>query len=297
MQHVIISGGSGLIGRALAQSLRAGGTPVTQLVRRPAAGPHEIEWHPGERALDPDHLAGARAIVNLNGASIGRLPWTRGYRRQLRASRLEPTRTLATAIRALGSDAPAFLSASAVGFYGDAPRQRLTERDSVGATFLARLCADWEHEARRAGPHSRVVHLRTAPLLHPEGVLKPLVALTRLGVSGPLGPGSQVWPWISLTDEVRAIEHLIEYEVEGAVNLSGPTHATASEIGAEIARQLSRPYFLPAPSWALRLVLGRDAADALLLADAHVVAEKLTGSGFTFTHQTAAAAITAALSE
>ncbi|MHA3722945.1 TIGR01777 family oxidoreductase [Leucobacter sp. HY1910] len=296
MEPVIISGGSGLIGRALAQSLRAGGTPVTQLVRRPATGPHEIQWQPGERALDPDHVAGARAVVNLNGASIGRLPWTRAYQRQLRASRLDATRTLATALRALGPGAPAFLSASAVGFYGDAPGQQLTEQHSVGATFLARLCADWEHEARRAGPQVRVVHLRTAPLLYPEGVLKPLVSLTRLGVSGPLGRGTQVWPWISLTDEVRAIEHLISEPIEGPANLSGPAPATATEIGREIARRLHRPYLLPAPAWALRAGLGRDAADSLLLADARVVPEQLTRSGFTFEHETAAAAITAALS-
>ena len=296
MQRIIVSGGSGLIGRALTQSLRADGVAVTHLVRRAANGPGEVTWHPGEAALDPDHLAGARAVVNLNGASIGRLPWSRGYRETLRASRIEPTRTLATALRQLGQEAPALLSASAVGYYGDAPGRELTEASRLGTTFLARLCADWEHEARQAGPGVRVTHLRTAPLLHPEGVLKPLVALTKFGVSGPLGSGQQVWPWISLDDEVRAIRHLIDHPVEGPVNLTGPTPATANEIGREIARQLRRPFALPAPAWALRLGLGRDAADSLLLADARVVPDQLARSGFTFQHATAAAAIAAALS-
>lgn len=296
MQRIIISGGSGLIGRALAASLRASGVSVTQLVRRDANGPDEVTWHPGEAALDPDQLAGAKAVVNLNGASIGRLPWTRGYRNTLRESRIAPTRTLATALRQIGSEAPALLSASAVGFYGDAPGQQLTEASRLGTTFLARLCADWEHEARQAGPGVRVVHLRTAPLLHPEGVLKPLVALTKFGVSGPLGSGRQVWPWISLEDEVRAIRHLIDHPVEGPVNLTGPTPATANEIGREIARQLRRPFILPSPAWALRLGLGRDAADSLLLADAQVAPTQLARSGFTFEHSTATAAITAALS-
>lgn len=296
-ERIVVSGASGVIGSALVESLRADGVEVTTLVRRWAQTPDEFEWHPDVEELHPRVLDGARAVVNLNGASIGRLPWTGSYRAELRASRIAPTRALATAIRRLGADAPALISASAVGYYGDRPRARLTESGAPGRTFLADLCVAWEHEAELAGPEARVALLRTAPLLHPQGMLKPIVALTRWGLSGPLGSGRQVWPWISLDDEVRAIRHIIDRGLTGPVNLSGPTPATANEIGREIARRMRRPFVLPAPGWALRAGLGRDAADSLLLADALVVPEALTASGFAFTRPTAAEAIAAALAE
>ncbi len=293
--HVVIAGGSGLIGGALTWLLQAEGRRVTHLVRRPPRGPHEVEWLTDGGALDPAVLDGADAVVCLNGASIGRLPWTAPYRRTLRESRLIPTRTLATALRRLGSGAPAFLCASAVGYYGDRPGETLDEASAAGETFLAELCAAWEREALAAGPETRVVLLRTAPLLHAEGVLKPLLALTRLGLSGPLGAGTQLWPWISLDDEVRAIRHLIAADVEGPANLCGPIPASANDIGRELARQMRRPFLLPAPPWALRLGLGRDAADSLLLADARVLPTVLEGTGFEFEHPTVERAIASAL--
>lgn len=294
-QRIIISGASGLIGSALARSLEDDGVEVARLVRRPAAAPNEIEWAPGERPLDSDVLAGATAIVNLNGASIGRLPWTKGYRETLRVSRLAPTRTLASALTELGENAPLLVSASAVGFYGDRPGEVLSERSHAGETFLARLCLEWESAALVAGEHARIALIRTAPLLHPRGVLKPLIPLTRLGASGPLGGGRQFWPWISLVDEVRAIRHVIDHRITGAVNLCAPQLASANDIGAELARQLRRPFIVPAPRWALRLGLGRAAADSLLLPDARVEASVLAETGFTFQHRTVADAIAAAL--
>lgn len=296
-QHVIISGASGLIGRALTASLTADGVPVVRLVRRPVRSGDEIEWRPGSAPLDPGVLEGARAIVSLNGASIGRLPWTARRKRELLVSRIDPTRTIAHAIRRLGDDAPQFVSASAVGFYGSAPGERLTERSPAGATFLADLTARWEAAALEAGPEARVALLRTAPLLHPDGVLKPLVALTRFGLGGPLGGGRQIWPWISLEDEVAAIRHVISAGLTGPVNLSGPETASANGIGRAVAAALHRPFLLPAPAWALRLGLGRDAADSLLLADAAVRPEALERSGFVFAHRTAGEAVAAAIGD
>lgn len=294
-QGIVVSGASGLIGNALVSALQSDGVPVTRLVRRPPRGGDEVQWHPGEAPLDPSLLRGARAVVNLNGASIGKLPWTRRYRKTLRASRLDPTRTIAAAIRELGPDAPQLVSASAVGYYGNRPGAILTESDGPGTTFLATLSAEWERSAADAGAAARVALLRTAPLIHPDGVLKPLLLLTRFGLSGPLGPGTQIWPWISLADEVRAIQHVIDRGLTGPVNLSGPQPASASDIGRELARRMRRPYVLPAPAWALRAGLGRDAADALLLTDAQVAPTALTDSGFEFRHPTAAAAIADAL--
>lgn len=296
-ERVFISGASGLIGSALAASLAADGIEVTKLVRRATRADNEIEWHPGEQPLDPELLRGARAVVNLNGASIGKLPWTKRYRQELWQSRMVPTRTLAQALRALGSEAPLFVSASATGYYGSSPGTQLTEASPAGNTFLARLCVAWENEARAAGPAARVSLIRTASLLHPKAVLKPLIALTKLGVAGKLGSGKQVWPWMSLEDEVRAIRHVIDQGLTGPVNLCGPTAATATQIGRAVAKVLRKPFWLPAPAWALRLVLGSDTAQDLLLGDAHVHPQVLSESGFQFSFETADATIEHALAQ
>lgn len=283
--RVVLAGASGLIGRALARSLRQDGIPVSVLVRRPARSDDEVPWLQTTAPLDPDVIAGARAVVGLSGASIGRFPWSRRYRSELIWSRLTPTRTLATAVRALGEDAPAFLSASAVGYYGDYGIA-VTESAAAGDTFLARLCVVWEDAALSAGDRARTVLLRTAPLVHPDAALKPLIQLTRLGVAGPIGRGTQSWPWISLRDEVRAIRHAIDTELSGPVNLAGPRRATANDLGFALAVRMNRPYLVRTPVWALRAVLGRDAVSALLSEDVEVFPKALLDSGFAFTHPT-----------
>lgn len=292
--RVVLAGASGLIGRALAQSLRADGIPVAVLVRREPRSDAEIPWLRTTAPLDPELIAGARAVVGLNGASIGRFPWTPRYRSELLWSRLTPTRTLATAIRSLGDDAPAFVSASAVGYYGDYG-VGLTETAPAGETFLARLCAAWEDAALTAGDRARTVLLRTAPIVHPDAALKPLMQLTRLGVAGPIGNGTQSWPWISLHDEVRAIRHAIDAELDGPITLAGPHRATANDLGFAVAMRMNRPYLVRAPAWALRAVLGRDAVSALLTDDVEVIPKALLDSGFAFTHATVEDAVAAAI--
>lgn len=295
LRRVVVSGASGLIGAALVESLRADGVEVTRLVRRPAEQPDEVEWLTRAQELDPAVLAGADAVVNLNGASIGRFPWTPAYKSTLLWSRITPTRALARAVRALGSDAPALVSASAVGWYGSVPGVRLTEDSPRGDTFLADVCGEWEAAAYGAGDRARVVTLRTAPLVHRDGVLKPLLLLTRLGVSGPIGRGTQVWPWISLEDEVRAIRHVLDHDVAGPVNLAGPTRATANDLGFALARRMNRPFVVRAPEWGLTLVLGKDATEAILTADADVASAVLEASGFSFVHSTVESAVVAAV--
>ncbi|WP_040163432.1 TIGR01777 family oxidoreductase [Microbacterium gorillae] len=291
--RVVIGGASGLIGRALTSSLRADGVTVTHLVRRTPAAADEVQWDP-TGPLDPDALAGARAVIGLNGASIGRLPWTAHYRSELLWSRLSPTRTLAAAVGMLGADAPHFLSASAVGWYGSAPAGVVDESSRRGRGFLSDLCEQWEGSARRAADTAAVTLLRTAPVVHPDGVLKPLIALTRAGLSGPLGRGTQVWPWISLPDVVGAVRHIIEHGLTGPVNLVSPTRTTANDIGFDLARHLNRPYVLRAPAWALRGALG-EAADALLLTDARVRPAVLDAAGYPWALPNADAAIADAL--
>ncbi|MGP3535226.1 TIGR01777 family oxidoreductase [Microbacterium sp. RD1] len=293
--RVVVAGASGLIGRALVDSLRADGVAVTTLVRRPAATPDEVEWLTDATPLDPDVLAGADAVVGLNGASIGRFPWSASYRSTLLWSRITPTRTLAAAVRALGADAPHFISSSAVGYYGSVPGRRLSETAPRGDGFLADVCGEWEAATAAAGPDARITLLRTAPVVHRQGVLKPLLLLTRAGISGPLGRGTQVWPWISLDDEVAGIRHVIDRGLLGAVNLSGPTRATANDLGFALARRMNRPYAVRTPLWAVRLLLGREATDALLASDADVVPEVLERSGFRFRHATVQDAVAAAV--
>ncbi|WP_292834751.1 TIGR01777 family oxidoreductase [Microbacterium sp.] len=291
--RVVVAGASGLIGRALVDSLRADGIAVTRLVRRPAEAADERAWDPGNAPLNPAILRGARAVVGLNGASIGRFPWTARYKRELLWSRLTPTQTLTAALGELGPEGPAFVSASAVGYYPSAPGAVLTEDSPRGDEFLSDLCGEWESAAQRAP--GRVALLRTAPIVHPEGVLKPLMLLTNLGVSGPIGRGTQVWPWISLADEVRAIRHVIDSDLAGPVNLTGPARATANDLGFALARRMNRPYLLRAPEWAISLVLGRDATRSLLTGDMNVVPLALQTSGFTFTHPTVEDAVAAAV--
>lgn len=293
--RVVVAGASGLIGGALVESLRTDGVTVVRLVRGEATSPDEVSWDPQRTPLDPAVLAGARAVVGLNGASIGHFPWTRRYKHELVWSRIAPTQAIASAVRSLGDQAPAFVSASATGYYPSAPGEVLTEHSRRGDTFLADLCGEWEAAARGAGSKARVALLRTAPVVHAQGVLAPLMLLTKLGVSGPIGRGTQVWPWISLDDEVRAIRQVIDGDIDGPVNLTGPERATANDLGFALARRMNRPYLLRAPEWALKLALGADATDALLTGDQHVVPGVLEASGFTFTHPTVEDAVAAAV--
>jgi uncharacterized protein (TIGR01777 family) len=294
-RRVVVHGASGLVGSALVESLRADGIAVTRLVRRPAQTADEVEWLTDGRPLDPAVIEGANAVVGLNGASIGRFPWTRHYKNTLLWSRITPTRALARALRELGAGAPAFVSASAVGYYGSAPGAVLDESSPRGETFLADLCGEWEAAAFAAGDHARVAVLRTAPIVHPEGVLKPLVLLTRFGVGGPIGRGTQKWPWISLEDEVRAIRHVIDSDIVGPVNLVGPAIASANDLGFALAVRMNRPFLVRAPEWALKLVLGVDATEGLLTTDAAVRPRVLEESGFSFTHTTVEQAVDAAV--
>ncbi len=294
--RVVVGGASGLIGSALVESLRSDGVQVTTLVRRPSTRRDEVEWLTDGSPLDPAVLDGADAVVNLSGASIGRLPWTRAYKRDLLWSRLVPTRTIADALSALGDGAPAFISASAVGWYGSQPGATLTESDPAGDTFLAGICVEWEAAARRAESATRVALLRTAAVVDRAGVLKPLILLTRAGLAGPIGRGTQVMPWISLRDEVAAIRHVIASDLSGPVNLAGPTRGTMNDLGFALARRLNRPYLLRVPAAAVRLALGKDFAEGVLTGDANVVPSVLRDSGFSFQDATVEDAVETALS-
>jgi uncharacterized protein (TIGR01777 family) len=289
--RVLISGASGLIGTELTRQLEAAGHTVLRLVRRPPRSRSEFRWDPATLTLDPAVLDGVDAVINLSGASIGRLPWTKSYRRQIMESRVQAGRTITDAMRRAATPPTVLLNASAVGIYGNRPGEELTEESLPGSDFLATVVSAWEAEARLAPEGTRVVMLRTGLVLAKGGALKPLMPIVRLGLGGPLGRGSQMWPWVSLHDEAAAIVHLLTSQLSGPVNLTGPTPASANDVIRAVASALRRPFFVPVPELVLTLAL-QDAARQLLLADQRVSSAKLQADGFRFTHQTAAEAVT-----
>ena len=226
--HVVLSGASGLIGTALKDALRADGHTLATLVRRPPKSAEERQWDPDAGRLGVDVLAHADAVINLSGAGIGDRRWNDAYKRRLITSRLGPASTLTTCMNELGADGPAtFISASAVGYYGDTGDRIVNEDAPVGAGFLADLCRQWEDAALAADRDGRrVVLLRTGLVLAPSGgLLGRLKPLVKFGLGGPLGSGKQFQPWISLDDEVGAIRFLLSeagQSVAGPVNLTGP---------------------------------------------------------------------------
>ena len=284
--RVAVTGSSGLIGTALVQLLEAGGHDVVRLVRRPPRGPHEVRWDPEAGTVDQAGLAGVEAAVHLAGAGVGDHRWTPAYKQAIRDSRVLGTRTLVTALTALDPLPRVLVSGSAQGFYGDRGDELLTEESSGGAGFLADVVRAWEAETAPASKAGiRVAHARTGLVMAPSGgAFGRLMPLARLGLAGPLGSGRQWWSWITLDDEVAALEHLLTAEVSGPVNLCAPEPLRQKELTARIAHALHRPSLLPAPSLALRLALGEFAAD--VLASVRMAPNQLQASGFAYQHAT-----------
>jgi uncharacterized protein (TIGR01777 family) len=281
--RVAVAGSSGLLGSALVGHLTRRGHVVRRLVRRPAQAPDEISWDT-EGRLDPDDLRGFDAVVNLGGAGLGDRRWTTSYRRTILRSRTAPTGVLARALADADDGPRVLLQASAVGFYGDRGDEVLTEQSGPGEGFLAEVVQAWEAAtAPAAGAGVRVAHLRTGIVMSRRGgSFGRLLPLLRLGVGGPLGDGRNVWPWISLLDHARAIEHLLTADVTGPVNLTAPQPAPQRDIIAEIARTLHRPALVRVPRFALRLVLGDFADD--VLSSQRAMPRVLTESGFKHVH-------------
>ncbi|WP_243233373.1 TIGR01777 family oxidoreductase [Microbacterium sp. CIAB417] len=290
--RILLVGASGLIGSAVAA--RAGGVhEVRALVRRDPVDASEHRWDASARTAPAEPIAWADAVISLSGASLSRLPWTARYRAEILRSRVAATSAIARAIA--GSEAPpdAWVSASAVGIYGDRPGEVVTEDAMPGTGFLADVVGAWESAADPARPRTRVVHARTGLVLASGGALTPLMLTTRLGLGATIGGGSQHWPWISLEDEAAALLHLATASaLDGPVNLVGPAPATSRDITRGLARVLHRPHLFRLPAFALRAGMGI-AADELLLADQQAVPERLIRDGFAFRHATPDAALRA----
>ncbi len=295
-KQVGITGSSGLIGTALVDALRAAGhTPVPIVRRTPRDG--EIEWQPQDGVLDPTDVAGLDAVVNLAGAGIGDHRWTDEYRRTIRESRVAGTTLLASTFAALGDDAPAVLvNGSAIGYYGPSGDTVLTEASPNGDGFLADVCRDWENATAAAEPVARVAMLRTGIVLTPDGgALAKMLPLFKFALGGRFGDGRQWMSWISLPDEVAAILHVLDGDVEGPVNLTAPEPVTNRDFTAALADALNRPALLPVPKFGPKLLLGGDLAQALLFDSQRVLPGVLEETGFAFTHPTVGEAFAALL--
>lgn len=282
--RVLVTGASGLIGSALTSSLRADGVAVTSLVRGASRGPDESRWSPSAGTLDPAALHGVSAVVHLAGAPIAQR-WTERARREIRDSRVQSTALLSRAIAAASVRPTVFVSASAVGIYGDRGDETLDESSAPGGGFLASVCREWEAAtapAQDAGV--RVVHIRTGLVLSPAGgMLQRLLSVFRMGAGGRLGSGRQWMSWIGLLDATRAIRYVLEREdAGGAVNLVGPNPVRNAEFTRTLARVLRRPALFPVPPVALRLVMGTAMTDEALLAGQRARPKRLLDMGFDF---------------
>lgn len=288
-----MAGASGLIGTALVSALRAKDHEVLRLVRRPPTAQDERQWDPAAGSLDDTVLSGADAVVNLGGVGIGDHRWSGSYKQQVRDSRIAPTEVLAAAVARHG--VPSFLSASAVGYYGDTGAREVTEASGPGTGFLAEVCTDWE-AATGTATAARVVLLRTGLVLSPTGgLLSKLKPLYRLGLGGRLGEGRQYYPWISLEDEVGAIMFLLEHpEVAGPVNLTGPAPVTNGEFNRALAAALHRPAPWVVPGFAITALIGEFGQEGVL-AGQRAVPAVLQEAGFTFRHCTVGEAVRAAV--
>lgn len=280
--RIVISGASGLIGSALVRELTAGGHEVLRLSRGGGA-PGTVPWDPAAGRLDPRALEGVEAVVHLAGENIAGGRWTPARKAAIRDSRLRSTDLLARAVAGLERPPRVFVSASALGFYGDRGDERLTESSPPGRGFLADVCREWEGASAPAEAAGlRVVHIRIGLVLARQGgALAEMLLPFRLGLGGPLGSGRQWWSWITLDDVVGAFRHALVDE-----SVRGPVHGVAGAVTNRdftrtLCRVLRRPMFLPVPRVALRLLMG-EMADALLLASARLEPGRLRDTGYRF---------------
>lgn len=279
--RIAIAGGSGFLGSTLVERLAGDGHDVVVLSRRPT-GDGQVAWNPDDPSGVSAVLEGADAVVNLAGESIAGARWSPERKRRIRTSRIHPTRSLVEAIRAMPTPPAVFLSASAVGCYGDRGDERLTERSAPGTDFLADVSREWEAAALDAAGATRVVLIRTGVVLdREEGALPQMALPFRLFAGGPLGSGQQYVSWIHRHDWTSLAAWTLTAGVAGPVNATAPEPVRNAEFARAIGRALGRPSFLPAPAFALRLLLG-EMADALLLGGQRAIPEHALGLGFTF---------------
>ena len=282
---VLVSGSHGLVGKALTHSLTNDGHEVVRLVRHARSlGSLEIEWHPNQGSIDAEHLEGFDAVVHLAGENIASGRWTSEKKRAIRESRVQGTTLLSDALARLSRPPSVFLSASAIGFYGNRGDEQLTEQSAPGNDFLSGVCVEWEKAAQPAIEKGiRTVNTRFGIILDPnEGALAKMLPPFRAGLGGRIGSGQQWMSWIALEDVVNGLKFLIEdNSISGPVNFVAPNPVTNEEFTKTLGRVVGRATFFPVPAFGARLLFG-EMADALLLTSQKVDPAVLQDCGYLF---------------
>ncbi|MEI8184159.1 MAG: TIGR01777 family oxidoreductase [Actinomycetes bacterium] len=289
IKKIAVTGASGLIGSALVAQLKNDGYQVLKIVRRPVRTADEVTWNPVKSEIDLQSLDGVDAVFHLAGAGVGDKRWSASYRSEILNSRLLGTTTIATACEQL--QPAVFISASAIGYYGETGNRSVTEAERGGDDFLSVVCREWESVADLA-PSIRTIKLRTGLVLDPTGgALGRMIPLFKFGLGGKLGSGKQWWSWITLHDQIRAMIFLMNSKIEGAVNLTSPNPVTNQEFTAALAIALKRPAIFPAPAFALRAVLGGFSTE--VLGSKKVIPKVLMDNKFEFDYPHVSSALTA----
>ncbi len=287
-KKIAVTGASGLIGSALCAQLKSDGHQVIKVVRRAARVADEVSWNPLKGEIDLAGLEGADAVFHLAGAGVGDKRWSAAYRSEILNSRLLGTTTIANACEQIQPEV--FISASAIGYYGETGDRSVTETDRGGDDFLSIVCREWELVANQA-PSVRTVKLRTGLVLDPTGgALGRMLPIFKFGLGGKLGSGKQWWSWITLHDQIRAMIFLMNSKIEGPVNITSPNPVTNQQFTAALARALKRPAFFPAPAFALRAVLGGFSTE--ILGSKKVMPKVLLDNNFEFDYPLLLAALT-----
>lgn len=287
-KKIAVTGASGLIGSALCAQLKSDGHQVIKIVRRAARVADEVSWNPLKGEIDLAGLEGADAVFHLAGAGVGDKRWSAAYRSEILNSRLLGTTTIANACEQIQPEV--FISASAIGYYGETGDRSVTETDRGGDDFLSIVCREWELVANQA-PSVRTVKLRTGLVLDPTGgALGRMLPIFKFGLGGKLGSGKQWWSWITLHDQIRAMIFLMNSKIEGPVNITSPNPVTNQQFTAALARALKRPAFFPAPAFALRAVLGGFSTE--ILGSKKVMPKVLLDNNFEFDYPHLLAALT-----
>ncbi|MGD9127545.1 MAG: TIGR01777 family oxidoreductase [Planctomycetia bacterium] len=288
-KRVAVTGASGLIGSAVCAYLVEHGCEVIRMVRDPEqANPEQgrVYWSIEEETIDIESLEGIDAVVHLAGRNVAKGRWTDEIKEEIRESRLKGTALWGKMLPKMKQPPKVFVAASAVGYYGDTGYLAADESIGPGKHFLSRLTRDWENEVEHFEvPGLRKVLMRFGVVLSKRGgALAEMNKLFRYGLGGPLGSGNQMISWVSLTDAVRAVAHVLSDEsMSGPVNVTSPGSLTNREFVRSLARVLHRPTLLWVPGFMLFLILG-EMGNELLLVHSHVVPKRLTESGFTFMH-------------
>ena len=282
--RIAVTGATGLVGRNLIAFLKTGGHAVLPIVRRSIGDPHEIRWDPAAGSIDAAALEGCDAVIHLAGESIANGRWTAARKRAILSSRIDGTRLLANSLATLKHPPDVFVSASAVGFYGNRGDEILAETASRGSGFLADVCEAWEAAAAPAAAAGiRVVHPRLGVVVAGEGGMLPkLLPLFRLGIAGRIASGNQYMSWIGIDDLLGLLLAIVQdARFRGPVNAVSPQPVTNKEFTRLLASILHRPARIPLPAPAIRLTVG-EMADALLLASQRAIPAKLEDARFPF---------------